>query len=151
MWWMTSKAIGHIFCITRSFVYHLKSIGEFKPELQSGNAEFGSNLAIFSCDLEICWMTLENKGEWAMGEKKPWSNSPESLNLGQNVRFFPGRPLNFTDDFENNRASRLYYVRLCSSFHSHGWIQTEVTVWQCSIGVNINDFLSRVALKINVT
>ena len=41
------KTIGHLFYTTPSFVHHFKSIGEFKLELQSGNAQFGSKLAIF--------------------------------------------------------------------------------------------------------
>ena len=32
------KTIGHLFYTTPSFVHHFKSIGEFKLELQSGNA-----------------------------------------------------------------------------------------------------------------
>ena len=55
------KIIGHLFYTTSSFVYHFKSIGEFKLKLHSGNAQFGSKSVIFcSCDLEIWWMTLEN-------------------------------------------------------------------------------------------
>ena len=55
------KMIGHLFYITPSFVHHFKSICEFKFELQSGNAKFGSQLAIFvPCDLEIWRMTLKN-------------------------------------------------------------------------------------------
>ena len=41
------KTIGHFFYPMSSFVHHFKSIGEFKVELQSGNAKFGSKLAIF--------------------------------------------------------------------------------------------------------
>ena len=41
------KTIGHLFYATPSFVHHLKTIGEFKLELQSGNAQFGSKSAIF--------------------------------------------------------------------------------------------------------
>ena len=37
------KTIGHFFYTTSSFVQHFKSISEFKLELQSGNAQFGSN------------------------------------------------------------------------------------------------------------
>ena len=42
-----SKTIGHLFYATSSFVYHFVPIGEFKLELQSGNAQFGSNSTIF--------------------------------------------------------------------------------------------------------
>ena len=56
------KTIGHLFYTTSSFVHHFKSIGDFKLELQSGNARFGSKSTIFfvPCDLEIWRMTLKN-------------------------------------------------------------------------------------------
>ena len=41
------KTIGHLFYATSSFVHHFILIGEFKLELQSGNAQFGSNATIF--------------------------------------------------------------------------------------------------------
>ena len=41
------KTIGHLFYATSSFVHHFVAIGEFKLELQSGNAVFGSNSTIF--------------------------------------------------------------------------------------------------------
>ena len=43
-----SKTIGHLFYATSSFVQHFIAIGEFKLELQSGNAQSGSNFSIFS-------------------------------------------------------------------------------------------------------
>ena len=42
------KTIGHLFNATSSFVLHFIAIGEFKLELQSGNAQSGSNSTIFS-------------------------------------------------------------------------------------------------------
>ena len=41
------KTIGHLFYATSSFVHHFVAIGDFKLELQSGNAQFGSNSTIF--------------------------------------------------------------------------------------------------------
>ena len=41
------KTIGHLFYATSSFLHHFVAIGEFKLELQSGNAQSGSNLTIF--------------------------------------------------------------------------------------------------------
>ena len=41
------KTIGHLFYATSSFVQHFVAIGEFKLELQSGNARSGSNSTIF--------------------------------------------------------------------------------------------------------
>ena len=42
-----SKTIGHLFYAISSFVQHFVAIGEFKLEVQSGNAQSGSNLTIF--------------------------------------------------------------------------------------------------------
>ena len=41
------KTMGHLFYSTSSFVHHFVAIGEFKLELQSGNAQFGWNLRCF--------------------------------------------------------------------------------------------------------
>ena len=41
------KTIGHLFYATSSFVQHFVAICEFKLELQSGNAQSGSNSTIF--------------------------------------------------------------------------------------------------------
>ena len=43
----TWKTIGHLFYASSSFVHHFVAISDFKLELQSGNAQFGSNLTIF--------------------------------------------------------------------------------------------------------
>ena len=44
---MTLKKIGRLFNATSSFVHHFVAMGEFKLELQSGNAQSGSNSTIF--------------------------------------------------------------------------------------------------------
>ena len=67
------KTIGHLFYSTSSFVHHFVAIGVFKLELQSGNAQFGSNSPIF-------------RAAW------PW---------------------NLTDDLENNRAPSMLLQALC--------------------------------------
>ena len=41
------KTIGHLFYATSSFVHHFIAIGEFKLELESGNAQSGSNATLF--------------------------------------------------------------------------------------------------------
>ena len=38
-----TSSIGHLFYATSGFVHHFLAIGEFKLELQSGNAQLGSN------------------------------------------------------------------------------------------------------------
>ena len=58
--WKTS---GHIPYVASSFVHHFIAIIEFKLELQSGKAQFGSKSAFFvPCDLEIWRVTLKNNG-----------------------------------------------------------------------------------------
>ena len=53
--WPWKTTIGHLFYATSRFVHHFVAIGDFKLELQSGNAQFGSNSTIFRagwlCDL----------------------------------------------------------------------------------------------------
>ena len=85
-----SKTIGHLFYATSSFVHHFIAIGEFKLELQSGNAQSGSNSAILApCDLEIWRMTLKNNRAPLLSNIKlyiisssyvnsNWSYSPET-------------------------------------------------------------------------
>ena len=41
------KTTGHLFYVASSFVHHSIAISEFKLELQSGNAQFGSKSMIF--------------------------------------------------------------------------------------------------------
>ena len=49
------KTIGHLYYATSSSRHHFIAIGEFKLELQSGNAQFGSKstifLAVWPCNL----------------------------------------------------------------------------------------------------
>ena len=42
-----SKTIRHLFYATLSFVHHFVAIGEFKLELEPGNAQSGSNATLF--------------------------------------------------------------------------------------------------------
>ena len=58
-------------------------------------------------------------------------------------------PWNLTYDLEKNRAPLLCYFKLCTSFRSHWWIQTGVTVRKRSIWVKIDDFFSCVTFKLD--
>ena len=49
-------------------------------------------------------------------------------------------------NLENNRAPLLFYIKLCASFQSHGWIRTGVS-GNTPFWVKIGNFLSRVTLK----
>ena len=81
---------------TLSFVHHFKAIGEFKLELQTGNAQSGQNQWFFvPCDLEIWRMTLKNNRAPLLccNISQPFANSnlsysPEMPNFGQNHWFF---------------------------------------------------------------
>ena len=48
----------------------------------------------------------------------------------------------------NNRAPLLYYIKLCASFQSYGWIQTGVTVRKRSIRVKNRQFFVLCDLQI---
>ena len=134
-----SKTIGHLFYATSSFVYHFVAIGEFKLELQSGNAQSGSNSTLF-------------RAMW------PW-NLTDDLQQGKSEGFDScDRPCNLTQigfkssffcpcDLEiwcmtpkNDKARLLYYIKLCASFCSHRWFQTGDTVQKRPIWVKIDNF-----------
>ena len=71
------------------------------------------------------------------------SYSPETPNLGQIQRFLEPCDLEMRwITLKNNRAPFLCYFKLCTSFRSHWWIQTGVTVRNRPIWVKIEDFLS---------
>ena len=77
-----------------------------------------------------------------------WSYSPETLNSCQNRQFFVPCDLEiWRMTLKNNRAPLLYYIELCASFQSRGWIQTGVIVRKRSIRVKIGNFWSRMTLK----
>ena len=69
-----------------------------------------------------------------------WNNSPETLDLDQNRRFFVPCDLEiWRMSSKNNMAPLQCYFRLCVSFHSHWWIQTGVKVRKRPIWVKIGD------------
>ena len=158
------KTTGHLFYTTLSFVHHIKAIGEFKLELQPGNAQFGSKSAIF-CPLwpwnlmndlkktigYLFYTTLSFVHHFiaiAIEEFKLELHSGK-LNLGQNWRFFSPCDLGiWWMTLKNNRAPFLCCFKLCASFHSHYWIETGVTVQKRPMWIKIGDFFSRVILEI---
>ena len=76
------------------------------------------------------------------------SYSPETLNSGQNRRFFEPCDLEILRmTLKKNRASLLCYFKLCVSFRTHWWFQIWVTVRKRPIWVKCDDFFSRVTLK----
>ena len=49
---------------------------------------------------------------------------------------------------KNKRMLLLYYIKLCLSAQSHGWLQTVVTVQKRLIQVKVSDLLSHVPLTL---
>ena len=135
------KTIGHLFYSTLSFVHHFKAISEFKPELQSGNAQFGSKSVIF-----LSPVTLKFHGWpwtrqiWGIWKLRP-AYSPETPNSGQKRWCFVPCDLEiWWMTLENNRAPLLCCFKLCATFHNHQWIQTGVAVQKRPISVKFDDF-----------
>ena len=123
------KTIGHFFYTTSIFVHHFKSIGEFKLELQSTNAQFGLKLAIFNLigpwnfmdDLEKQYGTSSILQQALCIISKPWVNSnwsysPETLNSGQNRQFFVPCDLKF-DRWPRKTIGHLSYAASSCAHH----------------------------------
>ena len=135
------KMIGHIFDTTSSFVHQFKSIGDLKLKLQSGNAQFGSKLALLSrVTLKFdgwSWQTIGHLFYTtssfvhhfkAMGEFKLELHFGNAQ-FGQNRQFFVPCDLEICwMTLKIYRAPLLCCIKLCASFHSHQWIETGVTV-----------------------
>ena len=136
------KTIGHLFNATSSFVHHFVAIGVFKLELESGNAQSGSNSTIFRAvwpwnltdDLEKQWGTSSMLLQALCIISYPLVNSNlsyslEMPNLGQIRRFLEPCDLEIWQmTLKNNRAPLLSNIKLNASFHHHMSIQTGVTV-----------------------
>ena len=77
---------------------------------------------------------------WGIWKLRP-AYRPETPNLGKNLWCFVPCDLEiWWMTMENNRASLLCCFKLCATFHSHWWIQTEVTVRKRPIWVKFDDF-----------
>ena len=93
-----SKTIGHLFYATSSFVKQFIAIGEFKLELQSGNAQSGSNSVIFSAVWPWNLTDYLEKQQGTCSKQHQaiciispsyvnsnWSYSPETVKLGRDL------------------------------------------------------------------
>ena len=92
------KTIGHLVYVASSFVHHFLAIGEFKLELQPGNAQFGSKSTIFlavwpwnlTVDLEKQQGTSPKQHQAlciisSSYVNSNWSYSPETAKLGYDL------------------------------------------------------------------
>ena len=160
IWWMAlKKKIGHLSYATARFVHHFITIIEFKLELQTGNTQFRSKSAPFRpCDLEIWWMTKNNKAFLlcyfklcATFDSHQWlqfSLQSENAQFREKSAIFAPSDLEISQmTLKKQRTPLIRYFKLCASFHSHRWIQTWVAVRKRPIWIKICNFLSRVTLK----
>ena len=127
------KTIRHFFYTTSSFVHHFKSIGEFKLDLHSRNAQFGSKLVI--CYPVWPWNLMDDLGKHQGTSSmllqtlcsisyplvnSNWSYSPETPNLGKIRRFLePCDLVIWWMTLQKDRAPLLCYFKLCATFCSH--------------------------------
>ena len=142
-------------------MHHFKSIGEFKLELQSGNAKFMSkSVTCLSCvTFKFKWLTLENNRApflccfklCASLHSHQWILTGVTVRkrpVGSKSIFFVPCDLEIRQmTLENNRAPLVCYFELCAPFRSHQWIQTVTTVGKFPIWDSIDDFFSPVTLK----
>ena len=108
------KTIGGFIYATLSFVYHFKAIGEFKLDLQSGNAQFGSKSAIFLSRVTLKfdgwpWKTIGHlfyvtssfaHHFIAIGELKLKLQSGNAQFGSKSAIYCPVLPSNLMDDLE---------------------------------------------------
>ena len=94
------KTLGRLLYATSSFVHHFIPICEFKLELQSGKAQFGSHSAIFfvPCDIEIWWMTLITGGNRTMVAAATIVRFPSVLIFCMDITFVIGKYSRKFDD-----------------------------------------------------
>ena len=132
------KTIRHLFYTTLSFVHHFKAIGEFKRELQSGNAQFGSKLVI------SCSMWPRNLIDDL--EKKIGHLFYATLSFVHHFKAIGEFKLKcdlaiWLITLKNKRAHFLCHFKLCASFRSH-WIYHLETpnLGQMDLGQVYRDF-----------
>ena len=122
------KTIGHLFYAASSFVHQFPAIGEFKLELQSGNAKFGSKSTIF-----LTVLTLQfDVWPWKITGHLFYATSSfahhfvtiDEFKLGlqsgkaqygtNSMIFLAVRPWNLTDDLEKQQGnSSMLLQALC--------------------------------------
>ena len=112
--WSQLKTIGHLYYATSSSMHHFIAIGEFKLELQSGNAQFGSKSMIFfslvTLQFDVWpWKTIGHlfyatssfvQHFVAIGDFKLELQSGKAQFGSNSIIFRAGWPWNLTDDLE---------------------------------------------------
>ena len=98
------KTKGHLSFAVSSFVQHFIAIGEFKLELQSGNAQFGSNSTIFTAVWPLGHLYYATSSSMhhfvAIGEFKLELQSGNAQFGSKSTIFWAVWPCNLTYDLE---------------------------------------------------
>ena len=132
------KSIVHLFYITISLVHHFKTLGEFKLELLTENAQFGSKSVNFLSRMIFKfggwpWKTIGHLFHATLSfvhlfkaicESKLELQSGNAQFGSKSAIFCPVWPWNLIDDLEKQQAPLLCCFKLCASFYSILWIQT---------------------------
>ena len=125
-----SKTIGHLFYATSSFMYHFVAVGEFKLELESGNAQSGSNSTFFKSRVTLKFDVWPSKtiGHLfyatssfvhhfiAIGEFKLELESGNAQS-GSNSTFFKSRVTLKFDVWPSKTIRHLFYATSSSMYH----------------------------------
>ena len=118
-------------------------INEGSFEKYAYNPKQGNSEEFDSCDRPSNYTQIRLKSSFFQ-PVWPWNYAQ----FGAKSAFFVSYDLEiWRVTLKNNRATFLYYFKLCTSFHSHQWIQSRVTVRKRPILIKIEYFFSRVILK----
>ena len=158
--------MGHLFYITSSFVRHLKPIGEFKLELLSGNAQFGSKSANFLSRVTLKfdgwpWKTIGHllyvassfvHHFIAIGEFKLKLQSGNSQFGSKSPIYCPVWPWNLTDELKKT-IGHLFCATssFVQRFVAIGEYKLELQSKNAQFGSKSTIFFSRVTLKFDMT
>ena len=107
------QTIGHLFYATSSSMHHFVAIGEFKLELQSGNAQFGSKSTIFWA-VWLCNLTYDLEHFIAIGEFKLELQSGNAQFGSKSTIFLAVWLCNLTYDLEHFIAISEFKLELQS-------------------------------------
>ena len=134
------KTIGHLFYSTSSFVQHFVAIGEFKLELQSGNAQFGSNSMIFRAVWP--WNLTDDFEQGKSEGFDSWDRPSNLTQIGFKSSIFqPVWPWNLMDD-PKKTIGHLFYATLSFVHHfvAIGEFKLELEPGNAQSGSNLTLF-----------
>ena len=117
--WSQLKTIGHLSYATSSFVHHFEPIGEFKLELQSVNAQSGSNSTIFRAvwPWNLTTLNKANLRDLIAATGLVISNWIQIVNFSARVTVkFDGLPRKTIGHFFYSRSSFVHHFKSIGEF-----------------------------------